>query len=150
MDPEMIMTTSERHDELEARLWAGDRRIQEAEAAGQDVRTWEDFWLQLLQEYEAACRELNSQRSFVGADSACLDASPSRSPAYLAALAALQEANFPCTEHDEPQTLLLALKTMIIAAATADPSLFERACFDRLMGLWETLDAEQVSPSIEH
>lgn len=69
-------------------------------------------------------------------------ASP-RSPAYLAALSALQEAGIPCSAHDAPQTLLLALQPLIIATATAEPWAFDRARYDRLMALWEALNAKQ-------
>ena len=69
--------------------------------------------------------------------------SPSRSSAYLAALSALQASGIPCSEHDAPQTLLLALQPLIIAAAASDPWAFDRARYDHLMALWEALNAEQ-------
>ncbi len=40
---------------LERRLEDGYRRIEEAQVRGVDVRAWEDFWLQLLHEYEEVC-----------------------------------------------------------------------------------------------
>ena len=67
---------------------------------------------------------------------------PPRTPAFLAALSVLQDAGIPCSEHDAPATLLLALQPLIIAAATADPWEFDRARFEELMRLWEALAAE--------
>ncbi len=43
---------------LEQRLEDGYRRIEQALAEGADVRAWEQFWLQLLAEYEAICSDL--------------------------------------------------------------------------------------------
>ncbi len=43
---------------LEQRLEDGYRRIEQALAEGADVRAWEQFWLQLLAEYEAVCSDL--------------------------------------------------------------------------------------------
>ena len=40
---------------LEARLSDGYDRIDAAQAAGLDVVAWEAFWLDLLEQYEAAC-----------------------------------------------------------------------------------------------
>ena len=65
-----------------------------------------------------------------------------RSPAYVAALSALQEAGLPYTEHDAPEALLLALQPLIVAAATADPWEFDRVRYDDLMALWEALATE--------
>lgn len=48
----------ERKSALELRLEDGYRRIGDAELLGRDVRTWEEFWLSLLGEYEAVCDEL--------------------------------------------------------------------------------------------
>lgn len=45
---------------LERRLEDGYRRIEEARLNGADVRAWEDFWVQLLREYEAVCDEIGS------------------------------------------------------------------------------------------
>ena len=77
------------------------------------------------------------------ADGEGVMARPVRSPAYQAALAALREAGLPCSAYDTPETLLAALQPLIIAAATADPWVFDRARYDWLMGLWETLHTEQ-------
>ncbi len=46
-----------RRETLHARLEDGDRRITDAQRAGQDVTQWEAFWIRLLREYEVACRE---------------------------------------------------------------------------------------------
>lgn len=40
---------------LNRRLEDGYRRIEEAQAQGRDVKHWEEFWIQLLREYEALC-----------------------------------------------------------------------------------------------
>lgn len=44
---------------LERRLEDGYRRIDEALLAGSDVERWEEFWIQLLGEYEAVCQDLD-------------------------------------------------------------------------------------------
>jgi len=43
------------HQTLERRLDDGYRRIEEARVRGVDVQAWEEFWLQLLSEYEDVC-----------------------------------------------------------------------------------------------
>lgn len=40
---------------LERRLDDGYERIEQAIARGESVSHWEDFWLDLLHQYEAAC-----------------------------------------------------------------------------------------------
>jgi hypothetical protein len=40
---------------LERRLDDGWTRIEEAKARGEDVSAWEDFWIDLLHQYERAC-----------------------------------------------------------------------------------------------
>ena len=40
---------------LERRLEDGYRRIEEAKAQGRDIQAWEEFWFQLLREYEEIC-----------------------------------------------------------------------------------------------
>jgi hypothetical protein len=40
---------------LERRLDDGYRRIEEARVQGRDVQAWEEFWIQLLREYEEIC-----------------------------------------------------------------------------------------------
>ena len=44
-----------RRESLQRRLEDGYQRIDHALRHGDDVRAWEDFWLQLLREYEALC-----------------------------------------------------------------------------------------------
>lgn len=44
--------------QLERRLEDGYARIDAARLKGEDTAAWEDFWLKLLQEYEAICNEL--------------------------------------------------------------------------------------------
>ncbi len=45
---------------LERRLHEGYVRIEEALAAGQDVASWEQFWIELLHQYEAVCVQLET------------------------------------------------------------------------------------------
>ena len=40
---------------LERRLDDGYRRIEDARVQGRDVQAWEEFWIQLLREYEDIC-----------------------------------------------------------------------------------------------
>lgn len=47
-----------RKSTLEQRLEDGFARIGAAELAGRDVAAWEQFWLELLREYEHICDEL--------------------------------------------------------------------------------------------
>ena len=50
---------SERIEALDRRLADGYQRIDVARAQGQDVTAWEDFWLQLLGEYQDVCNRLH-------------------------------------------------------------------------------------------
>lgn len=43
---------------LERRLFEGYLRIEEALEAGQDVASWEQFWIDLLHQYEFVCNQL--------------------------------------------------------------------------------------------
>ena len=47
---------------LEERLNTGYALIDKRKEQGIDVTKLEDFWIQLLHEYEAACDELEAQR----------------------------------------------------------------------------------------
>lgn len=47
-----------RAQNLESRLAAGLSAIETAEGLNRDVTEWEQFWLQLLREYEALVDEL--------------------------------------------------------------------------------------------
>lgn len=47
-------------DSLYARLDVGYERIAQGLRDGQDVTSWEDFWIQLLKEYEKVCDELTA------------------------------------------------------------------------------------------
>lgn len=60
LDPVVLSPAElrQRRQALERRLTAGWRRIDEAIAAGRDVREWEEHWLALLTEYERVCDEL--------------------------------------------------------------------------------------------
>ena len=48
-------TVGTRRRSLEGRLEDGYGRIDQALHDGADVAAWEEFWVQLLREYEAAC-----------------------------------------------------------------------------------------------
>jgi hypothetical protein len=48
-----------RREALERRLEDGYERIEQALDDGADVAAWEDFWLQLLRDYEVVCDELS-------------------------------------------------------------------------------------------
>ena len=58
-EPVRIDQLQLRKRSLEQRLEEGDRRIEEAALLGQDVHAWEEFWLNLLAEYESICDELD-------------------------------------------------------------------------------------------
>lgn len=45
---------------LERRLAEGYEKIEEAIAKGQDVASWERFWIELLHEYEEICNRLRA------------------------------------------------------------------------------------------
>ena len=45
----------DRRQALDERLTDGYLRIEQALDENRDVRAWEDFWIQLLSEYEALC-----------------------------------------------------------------------------------------------
>ena len=58
------MTPQERHIRtLEERLNNGWDVIEKRKAMGQDVTKLEDFWIDLLHEYEAACDAAESERA---------------------------------------------------------------------------------------
>ena len=56
--PISITTKLSEADVLRQRLEAGHERIGLAKQSGIDTRTWEEFWVNLLHEYEALCDEL--------------------------------------------------------------------------------------------
>jgi len=47
-----------RQKSLASRLEDGYLRIEQAHARGEDVTAWEEFWIDLLHEYEASALEL--------------------------------------------------------------------------------------------
>ncbi len=53
-----FVPTAARCQMLEQRLEDGYRRIEQALVDGTDVRAWEQFWLELLAEYEEICHDL--------------------------------------------------------------------------------------------
>ena len=48
----------DRRASLERRLEDGYQRIDDALRDGADVDAWEEFWIQLLGEYEGVCEDL--------------------------------------------------------------------------------------------
>lgn len=48
---------------LASRLEAGSRRIEQMRTEGHDVARLEDFWMRLLQRYEAVCDRLREYES---------------------------------------------------------------------------------------
>lgn len=45
-------------DSLYERLELGYERIERGLAQGEEVTTWEDFWVALLREYDRVCEQL--------------------------------------------------------------------------------------------
>ncbi len=56
--PVSVETLEQQAASLEVRLTEGYFRIEEALEAGQDVATWERFWIELLHQYEMICARL--------------------------------------------------------------------------------------------
>lgn len=52
---ERLKTLRAKKEEYIERLDIGAAKIEEARAQGKDVHTWEDYWIQLLRQYEAVC-----------------------------------------------------------------------------------------------
>ena len=55
---ERIKVLQEKRDKLVDRLDTGAAAIEKARAQGQDVSSWEDFWIALLRQYEEVCDAL--------------------------------------------------------------------------------------------
>ena len=53
-----IQDLTEKRDTLIGRLDNGAAAIEKARAEGQDVTSWEDFWIVLLRNYETVCDNL--------------------------------------------------------------------------------------------
>jgi hypothetical protein len=53
-----IARLTEKRDEYIERLDIGAAKIEEARGQGKDVTLWEDYWIQLLRQYEAVCGKL--------------------------------------------------------------------------------------------
>lgn len=53
-----IARLMEKRDEYVERLDIGAAKIEEARGQGKDVTLWEDYWIQLLRQYEAVCDKL--------------------------------------------------------------------------------------------
>jgi transposase len=57
--PISITTKRSDADVLRLRLESGYERIELARQSGVDTRTWEEFWVNLLHEYEMVCDGLD-------------------------------------------------------------------------------------------
>jgi len=57
--PINISTRQSEADVLRQRLEAGYERIELARQSGVDTRTWEEFWVNLLHEYETVCDQFD-------------------------------------------------------------------------------------------
>jgi hypothetical protein len=55
---EIIARLIAKRDEYVGRLDDGAVKIEEARKQGQDVTLWENYWIQLLRQYEAVCSKL--------------------------------------------------------------------------------------------
>jgi hypothetical protein len=53
----------EKRDEYVERLDIGAAKIEEARSQGKNVTLWEDYWIQLLRQYEAICDKLRDLAS---------------------------------------------------------------------------------------
>jgi uncharacterized coiled-coil DUF342 family protein len=53
-----IARLTKKRAEYVKRLDDGAAKIEEARSQGKDVTSWEDYWLQLLRQYEAVCDKL--------------------------------------------------------------------------------------------
>jgi hypothetical protein len=56
---EKIVELRQKQERLVERLDTGAALIEEKRSKGEDVTQWEDFWIQLLREYEAVCEQLH-------------------------------------------------------------------------------------------
>ncbi len=55
------LTAEEQIGTLEVRLAAGYDRIEAAKVSGQDIDAWQDFWIDLLRQYEEAVDQLSGE-----------------------------------------------------------------------------------------
>lgn len=58
-----IVRLSEKRDEYVQRLDIGAAKIEEARRQGKNVTLWEDYWIQLLRQYEEVCNQLRDTRN---------------------------------------------------------------------------------------
>lgn len=58
--PDTAKALADHRDSLYARLEIGYERIAQGLESGQDVTSWEDFWIALLREYESVCDQLTA------------------------------------------------------------------------------------------
>ncbi len=56
---EVVEKLEAKRDELVERLDKGAARIEDARSKGKDVSEWEDYWIQLLRQYEQICDKLH-------------------------------------------------------------------------------------------
>lgn len=55
-----MSTLETERDTLYSRLEAGYVKIERGLTEGKDITEWEDLWLQLLNEYEQVCNEIQN------------------------------------------------------------------------------------------
>jgi hypothetical protein len=55
---EVITRLIAKRDEFVGRLDEGAVKIEEARKQGKDVTTWENYWIQLLNQYSGVCDKL--------------------------------------------------------------------------------------------
>jgi hypothetical protein len=58
LDVSLSSTPDLRMRSLESRLEDGYQRIEQARKNGEDVAAWEDFWIDLLRQYESSALSL--------------------------------------------------------------------------------------------
>jgi len=62
VNPLELQVLIKKRDELVERLETGAVKIEEARSQGRDVTSWEDYWIQLLHEYESACDKIRKYK----------------------------------------------------------------------------------------
>jgi hypothetical protein len=58
-----IQRLEEKKQEYQERLDIGGAKIEEARSQGRDVTAWEDYWIQLLRQFEAVCDKLRDLKT---------------------------------------------------------------------------------------
>lgn len=60
---ETIKRLEEKRDEYHQRLDIGAEKIEEANLQGKDTTTWQNYWIQLLRQYEAVVDKIRDLKS---------------------------------------------------------------------------------------